>query len=61
MKFIEGEEIYTDDLYYDLFQGYIDPTKMLESIEEAKRIQEAINLLANFLQEAESKSVLILI
>lgn len=45
--------VYSSDMYYDLFHGgYIKPQQMLEP-EDAKRVQEAVATVMEFLNLAE--------
>lgn len=51
--------VYTSDPYYDLFDGgYIKPDLFLEE-EDAKKISEAIELIREFLDEAQELGHLI--
>jgi len=62
MKFKkEAKPIETSDLYYDLFDGgYIKPDKILEQ-EDAKKVNQAIETIIKFLNEAEIEGLIELI
>ena len=56
--FLEDDIVCTSDPYYDIFDGgYICPFKLIEDDQEARKIQEAIDLEALFLAEAENAGV----
>lgn len=59
MKFLENvKTVYTSEPYYDLFDGgYIDPYKLLEE-KDADKISEAIDLITDFLYEAEKRGLI---
>jgi len=61
MKFKENSDIVeTANVYYDLFQGgYIKPENILEDPADVKRVQEAINILEEFLSQAEEEGIII--
>jgi hypothetical protein len=57
MKF--KKEITTADFWYDLFEGgYIKPEKVLESKDDAKRVQEAIKVLKEFQKAGEEQDMI---
>lgn len=60
MKFKkEIEQIYTSDFWYDLTDGgYIKPELLLED-EDAKKVQEAIDLLMEFKDQCENMDIVI--
>jgi hypothetical protein len=54
MNFKENLEMYTDDFWYDVFDGgYISPEKLLEDSEEISRINNAIEILKEFREACE--------
>lgn len=57
-KFKKGASVSSDDLYYDLFENYIDPEKLLEDPKQIKEVQNAIKIIESFLNQAEEKGVL---
>lgn len=59
MKFKENAKpVSSSDLYYDLFAGgYINPDKLLEA-EDAERVNNAIALVEEFLNELENNDLL---
>jgi len=60
MRFKKRKEpIYTNDLYYDLFDGgYIDPKELLVNKEDMDKVNKAVDTIRSFLVEAEAKGVL---
>ena len=60
MKFKKLDEpVFTDDPYYDLTDGgYINPEELLENKEDADKVNEAIRLVEQFLQEAQDQGAL---
>ena len=60
MRFKKRKEpIYTNDLYYDLFDGgYIDPKELLVNKEDMDKVNKAVDTISSFLVEAEAKGVL---
>jgi len=59
MKFKDGAKIETSEFWYDLIEGgYIDPEKVLENEDDAKRVRFAIQVLTEFYDEAEEQDVL---
>lgn len=59
MEFIKDAEITTSDFWYDVFEGgYIKPAKLLKSLEDVQRVQEAINTLREFHNSAEEAEVI---
>ena len=56
--FTEDDIVCTSEPLYDIFDGgYICPFKLLENDWEAQKVQEAINLVHNFLACAENVGV----
>ena len=56
--FTEDDIVCTSEPLYDIFDGgYICPFKLLVDEEEAHKVQEAINLVHNFLACAEDVGV----
>lgn len=53
-KFKEGASVASSDWYYDLSEGYIKPSKLLEDKEQAKKVVEALNLIDEFLSQASA-------
>lgn len=61
MKFIEVAEpaVCSDDLFYDLFDGgYIKPAKLLVDKEDVEKVQNAINIVQEFLDGAIEADVI---
>lgn len=59
MKFRDGEFVATDDVYYDLFEGgYIDPRVLLDDEAVADEVCAAIQLIKDFISNADSAGVL---
>ena len=58
--FVQGlDTVHTSDPYYDLFEGgYIDPSVMLKDKTQAQSVEEALQLLADFLEQAEEEGLL---
>lgn len=53
------DTIYTNDLYYDIFDGgYIDPTSMLEYEEDINRVNQAISTIEDFIEQALNQGAL---
>lgn len=49
----EDNVVWTNDLYYDLFEGgYLDPEAFLEDKEEVAKVKQAINTINEFLDGA---------
>lgn len=59
MKFLKDvETITTDEVYYDLFDGgYIKPEEILEHV-DAQKINDAINHIKNFINEATEEGII---
>ena len=55
MKFKKDVDVvYSSELHYDLFDGgYIKPENMLENIDDADKVNAAIDLVRQFLSEAQ--------
>nr|DAS67731.1 MAG TPA: hypothetical protein [Caudoviricetes sp.] len=53
------EAVYSTDLYYDLTNGgYIKPSELLADAEQIKQVEQAIQIVYEFLDQAESNGVL---
>lgn len=53
------EAIYSTDPYYDLTNGgYIKPSELLTDTEQIKQVEQAIQIVYEFLEQAESNGVL---
>lgn len=49
----EDDVVWTNDLYYDLFEGgYLDPETFLEDREEVAKVKQAIETVNEFLDGA---------
>ena len=49
----EDDVVWTNDLYYDLFEGgYLDPETFLEGSEEVAKVKQAIETVNEFLDGA---------
>lgn len=58
-KFKEIDTIFSDDPYYDLFDGgYIDPKKILLSEDQYVKLLEAMITVRDFLDQAEEEGIL---
>ena len=59
-KFKQTEEpTYSTDPYYDLtIGGYIKPSELLADAEQIKQVEQAIQIVYEFLEQAESNGVL---
>lgn len=59
-NFKEVEEpVWTDDPWYDLTDGgYIRPEELLIDEEQIKKVQESVDILSAFLQQAYEKGVI---
>lgn len=54
------EPIYSDDFYYDLFQGgNIKPDEILCDVEQARKVIEAVIVIKNFLRQSEDEEIII--
>jgi arginine/ornithine N-succinyltransferase beta subunit len=60
MRFKELDEpVFTTEPYYDLFDGgYIKPCELLADEADIKSVEQAIQTIRKFLQEAEDEEVL---
>lgn len=60
MKFrILDEPVYSSDPLFDLFDsGYIQPEELLANVEDIDEVNEAIEIIRQFLDEAVSAGVL---
>ncbi|MEE3609390.1 hypothetical protein [Avibacterium paragallinarum] len=54
MKFKKNAKpIYTNDLWYDLFDGgYIKPSELLADKDDIEKVEQAIKLIKKFTDEA---------
>ena len=53
------EPIFTEDPYYDLFLGgYIKPGELLSDKKQAEQVEQAIDVVKSFLNQAESVGVI---
>lgn len=55
MKIKEGCEVSTSEPWYDINNGYVEPDKMLEDPEDAKRVYEAIAVVNEFFNACEEQ------
>lgn len=56
----EVNVIWTNDLYYDLFEGgYINPEDLLENKEEIDKVKQAILTINEFLDGAIDKELIV--
>lgn len=56
MKIKKNLEISTTDFWYDLMNGgYLDPYEICESLADANRIYEAIQILKDFQNSCEEQ------
>jgi hypothetical protein len=57
-----SEPIMTDDMYYDLFEGgYICAARLLVDEQDTQRVQEAVDTIVQFLEEAQEQGALAVI
>ena len=58
MKFKKDVKIYSDNFWYDLFEGgYIKPEKLLKNQKDIKKVNLAIATLKQFSNEAIKQNV----
>ncbi|OOF85610.1 hypothetical protein BKG93_04370 [Rodentibacter ratti] len=59
-KFKKCEEpIFTDEPYYDLFDGgYLNPEELLDDAEQIKKVNEAIEIIKEYIKQAEELGVI---
>lgn len=58
-EFEDIDAICTSDLYYDLFDGgYLNPEKLLVNDEQIQKVYEAMNIIQEYLSQAESAGVI---
>ena len=58
MKFKDGVETATSDFWYDLFEGgYLTPSKFVEDESEAKKLDEARDLLMDYKRELYDQEI----
>lgn len=56
----EDDVVWTNDLYYDLFDGgYINPEDLLENKEEIDKVKQAILTINEFLDGAIDKELIV--
>ena len=48
MKIKKGLDLTTDDFFYDLFEGYLDPDKICQNREDAKSVWKAMKIIEDF-------------
>ena len=54
----EDDVVYTDNIYYDLFDGgYIDLDELLTDGDQASKVWQAVRLIKSFLEAAEEAGV----
>lgn len=59
MKKYKVDKIFSDDIYYDLFQGgYIRPENILDSPEEAQKVNDAIKVIEDFFNDLMADGIL---
>lgn len=59
MRFKKGQSVYTSDFWYDLTDGgYIRPEELLEDPKEAEKVNDAIETLRKFRDEARDAGVI---
>lgn len=59
MKKYKVDKVYSDDIYYDLFQGgYIIPENILYRPEEAQKVNEAIKVIEDFFNDLRADGIL---
>lgn len=54
MKLKDGAEITTDDFWYGLFEGYINPKELLADKADVEAVDTAVTVLLNFRKATES-------
>lgn len=56
MKIKKGLKISTTDFWYDLTDGgYLNPKGICENLEDAKKIEDAIEVLQEFLESCKNQ------
>ena len=56
MKIKKGLQISSDDPYYDLSDGgYLIPGDICENVEDARKVEEAVRILKDFLDSCEEQ------
>lgn len=56
----EDDVVWTNDLYYDLFEGgYINPEDLLEDEEEINKVKRAILTINDFLDGAIERELIV--
>jgi hypothetical protein len=45
----------TGDFYYDMCEGYLKPERMCEDPEDAKRVDEALKVIVDFMDSCEEQ------
>lgn len=51
----EDDVVYSSELYYDLFDGgCINPSKMLDDVHQAKLVEGAVEIIEEFLSQAQA-------
>jgi hypothetical protein len=59
MEFKKNIEIFTDDFWYDVFEGgYIKPEKLLKNESDVVQINKAIKILNTFKTELEKQNII---
>lgn len=58
MKFKESATIVTDDFWYDLLEGYINPEELLQDQKDIVRVHRAIATIRLFEMEAVKQGVI---
>ena len=55
----DAERVYSDDYFYDLFEGwYICPKEVLVEESQAKEVEKAMKTVSSFLSQMESAGLL---
>ena len=55
---IDGSVFSTDPDYDLLHGGYIDPEKLLKDEKQAEQVNEAIEIIKEFLKQAENEGII---
>ena len=53
----DADPVASSDLYYDLFNGYIDPTQLLKDPEDMKKVVDAVGIVETFLNDFENSDL----
>lgn len=59
MRFKDRNSVASSEWYYDLFEGgYLEPEDFLEDEEDIKKVQDAMEIINNYLSNLEDEGLL---